>query len=169
MKSRGNLTEMKRIAFLIVFLSIGTSGYSKNAAQPPLKLTIAADKESYSIGEEIKINYAIENVSEEPVGFYEFGCDGMKTAVTDLADKPYPYIGNYPYIKNVKEEAEEEVGFYVYGSGDMKTVISDLADKPYPYYYDKSMNRWVTSYPREYVFLKPHRSEEHTSELQSQR
>ena len=113
MKSRGNLSERKRIASLIVFLSIGTSGYSQNAAAP-LKLTISADKASYSLGEQIKINYSIENISEEPVGFYEFGCDAMKT------------------------------------------VISDLADKPYPYYYDKSMNRWVTSYPREYVFLKPH-------------
>ena len=82
---------LKQVLFLILFLLPGISGYSQSAAESPLKLTIAADKESYSVGEEIKINCTIENVSEAPVGFYVRDSGDLKISVSNLFNTPYPY------------------------------------------------------------------------------
>jgi len=89
----GKGCSMKRfrfVAFILLFV-LASSAYPENTTDTPLKLTISADKENYSVGDEIKINYTIENISSEPVGFYVRNFDNLKISVRDLSDNNYQY------------------------------------------------------------------------------
>ena len=55
----------------------------------PLKFTLKADKESYSVGDEIKIFYTIENTSSEPAEFYVQGHYNLEIFVNDLSGTQY--------------------------------------------------------------------------------
>jgi len=59
----------KIFLLLILVLALKSSVFSEEIVQP-LKLTIETDKKIYNVGDDIKVIYTIENISEKQVAFF---------------------------------------------------------------------------------------------------
>jgi len=141
---------MKKL-LICIFLFLGTSSVSAENVIP-LKLSIKTDKKVYSEGEQIQLFYSIENVSDKPVGFFEyFGADfhSYATAQDNQPLESYsysfqsmmPHAGDYIKLaqKEKLKEKEEIFGTVVFDEiKDYKSLRANLCMLPKRFYITAS-------------------------------
>ena len=110
---------MNKIFISAVLILITNTAFSESV--PPLKLSIKTDKTIYSEGDQIKLTYTVENITQEPVGFFEYlGADFSSNATGLRGEKleghnysyqsMEPHAGDYiKFAPNEKTEEKEEI------------------------------------------------------------
>lgn len=142
----------KVILTAIILLSMTSSVCAQGnleGVEQPLKLTIEADKEVYSVGDEITVHWKVENVSNEVVTFYN---DTLYFYITYGDEKRCPpvnivstLISSYLISLNPEESFDGSVkGKLVRGKAVKHTEQIDSSSEPRPI-----PGSWTTIQPNE--------------------